>query len=132
MPRVHAAGKEGQGHRVQSCDRDPEDRGLRQVRARKLQCIDCHVGIADIPTKTSCPRRSARPAIEKEAGAYANSIHGMSHALGASGAATCISCHGYHEIVPVRQLDSPVLQAQPAQTCAKCHSNKKLTEEYRI
>jgi cytochrome b subunit of formate dehydrogenase len=56
----------------------------------------------------------------------------MSHAMGASGAATCASCHGNHEIVPVKHIDSPVFKLNLLQTCAKCHSNAKLTDEYRI
>jgi cytochrome b subunit of formate dehydrogenase len=98
----------------------------------KLQCIDCHVGIADIPHEDKLPPAQCASCHQKEARAYANSIHGMSHTMGASGAATCISCHGYHEIVPVGQFDSPVFKFNLTQTCAKCHSNRKLTEEYRI
>ena len=56
----------------------------------------------------------------------------MSHAMGASGAATCASCHGDHEIVPVKHVDSPVFKLNLPQTCARCHSNDKLTAEYRI
>jgi len=56
----------------------------------------------------------------------------MSHAMGASGAATCTNCHGAHEIVPVKQIDSPVFKLNLPQTCANCHSNKSLTDEYRI
>jgi predicted CXXCH cytochrome family protein len=98
----------------------------------KLQCIDCHVGIKDIPHDDKLPPAQCASCHEKEGKAYATSIHGMSHAMGASGAATCSSCHGDHEIVPVKHIDSPVFKLTLSQTCAKCHSNKKLTDEYRI
>jgi len=98
----------------------------------KLQCIDCHVGIPDIPHDDKLPPAQCASCHEKESKAYANSIHGMSHLMGASGAATCTNCHGYHEILPVNDVASPVNKFNLAQTCAKCHSNGKLTEEYRI
>jgi cytochrome b subunit of formate dehydrogenase len=98
----------------------------------KLQCIDCHLGITGIPHDDKLPPAQCASCHEKESKAYANSIHGMSHAMGASGAATCASCHGDHEIAPVKQFDSPVFKLNLPQTCAKCHSDNKLTEEYRI
>ena len=98
----------------------------------RLLCVDCHVGIADIPHDDKLPPAQCTSCHGKESAAYANSIHGMSHAMGASGAATCASCHGNHEIVPVKHIDSPVFKLNLLQTCAKCHSNAKLTDEYRI
>jgi predicted CXXCH cytochrome family protein len=98
----------------------------------KLQCVDCHVGIKDIPHDEKLPPAQCASCHQKEALAYANSIHGMSHAMGASGAATCTSCHGDHEMAPVKNIDSPVFKLNLPQTCARCHSNKKLTDEYRI
>ena len=52
--------------------------------------------------------------------------------MGASGAATCTSCHGAHEIVPVKQLDSPVFKLNLPRTCGACHDNPGLTADYRI
>jgi nitrate/TMAO reductase-like tetraheme cytochrome c subunit len=49
--------------------------------SRAPNCIGCH---------------------DKEGKEYATSIHGMSHAMGASGAAECWDCHGSHEILPVK------------------------------
>src|ERR1017187_8525074 len=95
-------------------------------------CVDCHVGIPDIPHDDKLPPAQCTSCHGKESAAYANSPHGMRHAMGASGAATCARCHGNHEIVPVKHIDSPVFKLNLLQTCAKCHSNAKLTDEYRI
>jgi len=101
---------------------------------RTLDCTDCHEGFdgESSPHKKPLTTVDCGSCHEKEAKQYATSIHGMSHAMGASGAATCTSCHGAHEIVPVKQIDSPVLKLNLPQTCATCHSNKNLTDEYRI
>ena len=99
-----------------------------------LGCTDCHEGFDgdSMPHKKAITTVDCGSCHEKEAKLYATSIHGMSHAMGASGAATCTSCHGAHEIVPVKQIDSPVFKLNLPQTCANCHSNKTLTDEYRI
>jgi hypothetical protein len=60
------------------------------------------------------------------------SIHGMSHRMGASDAASCASCHGSHDMVPVKQLDSPVFKLNLPQTCGKCHDDAALAQSYRI
>ena len=97
-----------------------------------LNCVDCHTGITDIPHASKLPPPQCASCHAEEARQYATSIHGVSHMMGASGAATCTSCHGSHEIVPVKQLDSPVFKLNLPRTCGKCHDNPGLTEEYRL
>ncbi|MDD2762873.1 MAG: cytochrome c3 family protein [Opitutaceae bacterium] len=98
----------------------------------KLNCVDCHAGITETPHPSKLPPAQCATCHEAQSRTYAASIHGVSHTMGASGAATCASCHGTHEMVPVKQLDSPVFKLNLPQTCATCHSNRGLTEEYRI
>ena len=64
-------------------------------------------------TRASCRRPIAPCATRKRPRQYAASIHGVSHALGASGAANCWDCHGSHDIVPVKQHGVAGLQAEP-------------------
>lgn len=97
-----------------------------------LDCIDCHVGIKDLVHESKLPPADCAGCHEDTAKEYAASIHGVSHTLGASGAANCWDCHGAHEITPVKQADSPVFKLNLPQTCAKCHSNPGLTKEYRM
>jgi hypothetical protein len=63
-------------------------------------CTSCH---ADITPKHPDDNVSAKPPAcanchDSEAKQYATSIHGLSHAMGASGAANCWDCHGSHKI----------------------------------
>jgi cytochrome b subunit of formate dehydrogenase len=97
-----------------------------------LDCIDCHDGIKEMVHDKNVPPPNCTGCHEQEGKDYATSIHGMSHAMGASGAAQCWDCHGAHEIVPVKHGDSPVFKMNLPQTCAKCHSNTNLTKEYQI
>ncbi len=97
-----------------------------------LNCVDCHVAITETPHEAKLPPPQCASCHQKESAQYAGSIHGVSNRMGDSEAAACTSCHGSHEIVPVKHLDSPVFKLNLAQTCARCHDNKKLTDEYRL
>ena len=98
----------------------------------KLACVDCHNGIKETPHPEKLPPAQCASCHQGVAAEYAGSIHGMSHVMTASGAATCTDCHGSHEIVPAKQADSPVFKLNLPQTCARCHSNPGLNTEYRM
>ncbi len=109
------------------------DRFGKAVHA-SLKCTDCHAGLDDShqdgshpPAKVNCGNCHT-----EEAKAYQGSIHGMSKAMGASAAASCVDCHGNHYIVPVAQPDSPVYKMNLPVTCGKCHANKNITDEYKM
>jgi cytochrome b subunit of formate dehydrogenase len=52
--------------------------------------------------------------------------------MGASGAADCKDCHGNHYIVRAKDHDSPVYKMNLPKTCAKCHANKGINDEYKM
>jgi predicted CXXCH cytochrome family protein len=105
---------------------------LNQSVHAGLSCTDCHAGIKDLPHEEKLPAPQCGSCHDSESKEYAASIHGMSQSMGSSGAATCASCHGSHNIVPVKQGDSPVFKLNLPATCARCHSNPNLTSEYRM
>jgi cytochrome b subunit of formate dehydrogenase len=98
----------------------------------KLDCVDCHEGIKDLVHESKLPPPNCAGCHEQQAGEYATSIHGLSHKMGASGAANCWDCHGSHDMAPVKDPASPVFKLNLPQTCAKCHSNPGLTKEYEM
>ncbi len=99
-----------------------------------LACRDCHKTLAENHSDGGVPypKVDCGSCHTDEAKVYQTSIHGMSSAMGASGAASCTDCHGNHAIVPVKQGDSPVYKMNLPFTCAKCHANKALTAEYKM
>jgi cytochrome b subunit of formate dehydrogenase len=109
----------------------PTNGFARSVHSQ-LDCIDCHDVIKELLHDKNVPPPNCISCHDKEGKEYATSIHGMSHSMGASGAAQCWDCHGSHEILPVKSVDSPVYKMNLPATCAKCHSNKNLTKEYQI
>ena len=109
----------------------PTNNFARSVHAM-LDCTDCHAGVKELVHASNLPPPDCSGCHDQEAKDYATSIHGMSHAMGASGAANCWDCHGSHGILPVKDPASPVFKMNLPQTCAKCHSNANLTKEYQI
>ncbi len=105
---------------------------LKKSVHSQLSCTDCHAGIKELPHAEKLPAPQCGTCHEDIAKAYTDSIHGASVRMGASGAATCSSCHGAHNIAPVKQGDSPVFKLNLPSTCARCHSNANLTSEYRL
>ncbi len=52
---------------------------------------------------------------------YKESFHGRKLKVGHSGAPSCASCHGSHDIVTAKNQTSPVSPANKVKTCSKCH-----------
>lgn len=105
---------------------------LKDSVHKTLACTDCHAGIKELPHPEKLPQPQCGGCHTEEAQQYVASIHGVSQAMGASGAATCWDCHGAHNIRPVKYGDSPVFKLNLPTTCARCHSNTGLTSEYRM
>jgi cytochrome b subunit of formate dehydrogenase len=95
-------------------------------------CIDCHTDIVEVPHASDLAPVACADCHEDVAEEYVTSIHGAMNAMGNTDTATCADCHGDHYILPVSDPESPVFKMNLAETCAQCHSNEGLTEEYRM
>ncbi len=98
----------------------------------KLNCVDCHNGIKDLVHPSKLPAPNCAGCHVQEGKDYTGSIHGVSHSMGASGAANCWDCHGSHGILSPKDPDSSTYKLNLPATCAKCHSNAGLSSEYRM
>jgi hypothetical protein len=63
---------------------------------------------------------------------YRTSGHGKALLKGDSTVATCVSCHGAHGILPVKDSRSPVYPTHVAQTCNRCHGDAKLMASHEL
>ncbi len=100
-----------------------------------VQCWTCH-GAHDIVPVTD----SASPMYPynvsgvclgcHEEREYLSGVHGTGVQLaGLTAAATCVSCHGAHDIQPVSAVDARTSRRQISFTCGKCHG--RIAETYR-
>jgi hypothetical protein len=63
---------------------------------------------------------------------YATSQHGHALAEGDTNVATCISCHGSHDIRRADDPDSRVYPTRVAETCSECHSDAERMAGYKL
>jgi uncharacterized protein with PIN domain len=87
-----------------------------------LACTNCHADLegADFPhpapKKVQCGTCHAQ---EQEL--HAKSLHGKAVARGDPLAPRCVNCHGNHDILPVKDKNSPVAPMKVPFLCGKCH-----------
>lgn len=87
-------------------------------------CGRCHSD----PVRMKRYKPEARVDQERE---YHTSVHGKRLAAGDEKVATCIDCHGAHGILPPSDSRSPVYPTHVAETCAKCHADRKHMDGYK-
>jgi len=132
------------------CHADEQAAYQRSYHAKAIQagdgsaatCIDCHgsphellpasdpksrVNHANIPaTCGAChgqkfvmaaSGRSNQPFLS-----YQDSVHGRMVAAGSEKAAVCTDCHGSHEILSAKDVESPIFKFNVPNTCGTCHA----------
>jgi cytochrome b subunit of formate dehydrogenase len=97
-----------------------------------FDCIDCHADITEVPHAENLADADCAGCHEDITTEYRRSIHGAMKIVGNGDAASCGDCHGSHNIQSVSDIASPVFKMNLARTCAKCHDNPGLTDDYRI
>jgi len=63
---------------------------------------------------------------------YKTSVHGRMNVKGDPNVAECASCHGSHDIYPVKDSRSHVYKTNIPEVCSSCHSNSKLMSKYKL
>lgn len=77
-------------------------------------CEDCHED----------PRLVARYGLQTGVGkTYSDSYHGMATRRGSIVAATCVSCHNSHLVLPSQNPESLTHPDNVTETCAQCHAD---------
>ena len=120
---------------------------------RIVQCITCHNAHGIVSVKdpkspvypTNIPQtcnkchgdpkymRSYNPEIPVDQyEKYRTSKHGILNAKGDPNPAQCVSCHGSHNILSTKDVQSSVYPVNIPKICANCHSNKEYMKRYGI
>src|ERR1022692_4945098 len=88
-----------------------------------LQCTNCHADLdgKDLPHSTPLARVNCGSCHSDEAQLYAKSLHGRAVARGDSLAPRCVTCHGNHDILPVKDPRSSVAAMKVPFVCGQCH-----------
>ncbi|HEX9162390.1 MAG TPA: cytochrome c3 family protein [Thermoanaerobaculia bacterium] len=96
-----------------------------------LSCNDCHASIKAYPhenvQKVDCSGCHADVVTQ-----YQTSIHAKARANGDKDAATCVDCHGKHDILPRSDPLSRTNRFNIPKTCASCHENTSVTRSHPV
>ena len=95
-----------------------------------LSCAECHPAQAEgYPHRAD---RRARPCMDCHLGEgrdWGRSIHAANVARGGE-AATCVDCHGSHQVFASTDRRSMTYALNVAETCARCHADPDIIGEY--
>lgn len=99
--------------------------GKPQPAAVASFCGKCHSDAAFMKKYNPSLR------VDQEA-EYKTSVHSKRIAQGDPRPATCISCHGHHDVRAVKDTSSPVHALRVAETCGRCHVDSDYMKAYKI
>jgi len=86
-------------------------------------CMDCHRDISEEHPDDNKPAQRVDCALchAAQTASYQGSAHAEALKQGKEGSATCVDCHGKHDIIPHGRPESPLHYSRLATTCGQCH-----------
>lgn len=94
-----------------------------------LACVECHQDLAalkEYPHPDRLERARCAACHDTAQQKYAGSVHAEARRNGRTLAASCVDCHGTHDIRPASDPASPTHHLNLPGTCAKCHGNREI------
>ena len=105
-------------------------RELARSRHATTSCTGCHTGVVRLPHDPTLGQAACVGCHEREARAYAESIHGRGLAKKDADVPTCQRCHGGHDIAAPRDPVSRVRPLHQAKICMECHADSRVTARH--
>jgi uncharacterized protein with PIN domain len=98
-----------------------------------LECVTCHADLEgkELPHEGDLAPVDCGTCHDAIQGEHAKSLHGKAVARGDALAPHCNDCHGAHEILPVKDLRSPVSPLRVPFLCGKCHQEGSPVQRQR-
>ncbi|HUN64965.1 MAG TPA: cytochrome c3 family protein [Bacteroidota bacterium] len=99
-----------------------------------LSCVSCHADLEkkDLPHEPGVKRVDCGTCHADEQQQHAKSLHGRAIARGDELAPRCYDCHGTHNILPVKDKESPVSALNVPFTCGRCHQEGAPVQRQRV
>lgn len=124
----------------------PADLFKSDIHFRKgISCAACHGGDSNEEDQDKSMSKSAgfigvpqglqvskicAKCHSKEFETLSKSVHGHSSTTTGLVINSCITCHGIHNIIPVKSPGSKVNGANIVRTCSSCHNNASIMKKY--
>jgi nitrate/TMAO reductase-like tetraheme cytochrome c subunit len=99
-----------------------------------LSCVDCHqdLATAELPHAEKLAPVDCSTCHGDEVARYRESVHARARAQGNAVAATCVDCHGKHDIRGAKDPQSRTYHLNIAATCGSCHGNESVIQKGHI
>jgi hypothetical protein len=101
-----------------------------------VACVDCHADLArssEFPHAEKLKRVQCAACHDKAVAAYETSVHAQARRSGKNlTAATCIDCHGTHDIKPSTDPESRTHHSKLLDTCGRCHGDEAIIKRGNI
>lgn len=96
-----------------------------------MACVDCHADLAhaEFPHSEKLAPVDCSACHADPVDAYGKSIHASAKRSGNARAATCVDCHGMHDIRKSTDAASPTYPLNLPKTCGHCHGDAKIIAE---
>lgn len=94
----------------------------------EMACVDCHQDLAkaELPHEETLAKVDCAACHTDAVDQYRIGVHAVARQQGSQVAASCVDCHGMHDIKPSSNPDSRTYQLNIAATCATCHGDADL------
>jgi hypothetical protein len=106
---------------------------------RYIDCTTCHTGDphkVETPLTKLSGAQKCGTCHQYQYDLHLKSIHGQQLALGNPDVATCVDCHSQsqdpHSVIRVLEYNAPTYKKNISETCARCHGNQELMQNYGI
>jgi hypothetical protein len=113
---------------------------IRESAHKDLACTACHQNADTVPHESelktvdclSC-HQGTEDASGRLVGHYGDSVHGRARdSQGGGDAATCVDCHGKHDIRGPEDPESMIYRLNIPLTCARCHEDNQVVLRHSI
>src|SRR3989338_7893629 len=100
---------------------------------RGATCVNCHedLAAAELPHNVPVVPVNCGSCHEDEQKHFMDSLHGKALARGDPLSPRCQNCHGYHDILPVKDKNSHVSALRIPFVCGSCHSEASPVQRQR-
>jgi hypothetical protein len=100
----------------------------------KLACTACHADVSpkQIPHPEKLKPVECGTCHEKPVAEYKATVHGMARKGGSQAAATCVDCHGKHDILRSKESASRTNHNNLEATCASCHGKESMKGQAKM
>lgn len=93
-----------------------------------MTCSECHSGFTRFPHVASASTRTCASCHEEVEADWLTGLHAGDED---SESATCVQCHGTHDVVPAAALESLDEMRVMSETCVGCHETQRLPADAR-